>query len=211
MRTGPVTKEPTAIALGLADVRIAVAATYIGQIAPVLTSTHSIGTLANTKFLSTVEVYRLLSGYPQLEDAVYPLSEIAAFELGFREITPANMALARGLDPADYTSVHVGTIKLGNILAPVSIRAEIVYTYPDGTNTMTFVFPRAQAVSTIEMDFAPEEPAAVAVRLESKRADSDISGGHIIWDDKPLGYILWDDGSTATTTTTSSTTTTTTS
>ena len=208
-RTGPLTKDPTTVALGLADVRVGVSSTYIGQIAAILPVANSIGTLANTKFISTVEVYRLLSGYPMLEDAVFPLSEIAAFELAFREITPANMALARGLDPAAYTDAHLGQIKLGSIAAPSNVRIEIVYTYPDGTNTMTFIFPRAQITAAIEMDFAPEEPAAVAVRAESKRADGSIAGGHTIWDDKPLGLIVWDDGSSTTTTTSTSTTTTT--
>jgi hypothetical protein len=207
-RTGPITKDPTTIALGLADVRVGVSSTYIGQIAAILPAAKSIGTLANTKFISTVEVYRLLSGYPMLEDAVYPLSEIAAFELAFREITPANMALARGLDPADYTAAHTGQIALGNIASPVSVRIEIIYTYPDGLNTMIFIFPRAQITAAIEMDFAPEEPAAVAVRAESKRADASIAGGHTIWDGKPLGLIVWDDGVTQTTTSSSTTTTT---
>lgn len=207
-RTGPITKDPTTIALGLADVRVGVSVTYIGQIAAVLASNKSVGTLANTKFISTVEVYKLLSGYPLLEDAVFPLSEVAAFELAFREITPANMALARGLDPSSYTDAHKGQIALGNIASPVNIRIEIIYTYPDGTNTMTFIFPRAQITAAIEMDFAPEEPAAVAVRAESKRADGSISGGHVIWDAKPLGLIVWDDGISTTTTTSSTTTTT---
>ena len=207
-RTGPITKDPTTIALGLADVRVGVSSTYIGQIAAILPAANSVGTLANTKFISTVEVYRLLSGYPMLEDAVFPLSEIAAFELAFREITPANMALARGLDPANYTNVHTGQIALGNIASPVSVRIEIIYTYPDGLNTMIFIFPRAQITAAIEMDFAPEEPAAVAVRAESKRADASIAGGHTIWDAKPLGLIVWDDGVTQTTTSSSTTTTT---
>lgn len=210
-RTGPVTKDSTTIALGLADVRIGASSTYIGQVAAILGSAASMGALANTKFISTVEVYKLLSGYPMIEDAVYPLSEIAAFEVGFREMTPANFALARGLDPADYANAHTGVIKLGNIISPVSVRAEFIYTYPDGTNTMTIVYPRAQVVAAIEMDYAAEEPAAVAVRIESKRADSGISGGHSIWDDKPLGYIRWDDGTLTTTTTSTTTTTTTTS
>ena len=208
-RTGPVTKQPTAIGLGLAQVRVGASSSYIGQSAPMLPASASVGALANTKFVSLVEVYRLLSGYPELEDAVYPLSEIAAMEMAFKELTPANIALARGLQPGDYPNDHTGTIKLGAIVAPVDLRVEMIYTYPDKVNTMTFVFPRAQAVASIDMAFSEKEPAAVALRLESKRADNGISGGNVIWNDKALGYILWDDGSTATTTSSSSTTSTT--
>jgi hypothetical protein len=82
---------------------------------------------------------------------------------------------------------------------------EAVYTYPDGTNLMYIIFPRAQVVSVTEMEFATEEPAAVSIMIEAKRADSDISGGDSIWNDKPLGRIIWDDGSSLTTTTTTTT------
>jgi hypothetical protein len=145
-----------------------------------------------------------------MEDAIYPLSEIAAMEVAFRELTPANFALARGLNPASYPDIHTGRINLGTIVAPIDIRVEMIYTYPDKTNTMTFVFPRAQAVANIDMAFSEKEPAAVAVRLESKRADDGIAQGDAIWNGSPLGYILWDDGTATTTTTSSSTTTTTT-
>jgi hypothetical protein len=101
--------------------------------------------------------------------------------------------------------VHAGSLGLGTLVAPVAIRVEAIYTFPDGTNTMGIVFPRANAAATIEMDFAPEEPAAVAIRLEAKRADSTITGGNAAWDNMPYGRIIWNDGGTWTTTTTTTT------
>jgi hypothetical protein len=207
-RQGPVTKDSTTVALGLAQIRIGASATNIGQEHPVLASSDSVGALANTKFTGNAEYYRLESGFPLLEDAVFPLRESAMMECGFREITPRNFALARGLDPAGYTHGHTGQIALGTLTAPVSVRMEAVYTYPDGTNQMVFIFPRGQVSAVIEMEFAEEEPAAVAVSIESKRADGEISGGAHAWDDKPLGQIYWTT-TTATYTTTSTTTTTT--
>jgi hypothetical protein len=56
-----------------------------------------------------------------------------------------------------------------------------------------------------------EEVAAVPITIEAKRADSGMSGGHVAWDDKPLGRIYWDDGQGTMTTTTSTSSTTTTS
>jgi len=207
--TGPTTKDTTTIALGLAQIRIGASAANLTKQHPVLVAADSIGALANTKFIGNAEFFKLESGYPMLEDAVFPLRESSALECAFKEITPFNLALARGLDPTDalYANAHTGSIKLGTLTAPVSIRMEAIYTYPDGTNTMNIIFPRAQVSGVIEMDFAPEEPAAVAVSIESKRADSEISGGNACWDDKPLGQILWNDGSTFTTTTTTTTTT----
>lgn len=208
-RKGPVTRDSTTVALGLAQIRVGASSTNIGQEHPVLSSSDSVGALANTTFTGNAEYYRLESGFPLLEDAVFPLREAAMLECGFREMTPRNFALARGLDPADYSHDHSGKVPLGTLATPTSIRMEAVYTYPDGTNQMVFIFPRAQVSAVIEMEFAEEEPAAVAVSIEAKRADSEISGGAPAWDDKPLGQIIWTT-TTATYTTTSTTTTTTT-
>jgi len=207
--TGPTTKDTTTIALGLAQIRIGASAANLTKQNPVLASSDSIGALANTKFVGNAEFFKLESGYPMLEDAVFPLRESAALECAFKEITPFNLALARGLDPTNalYSDEHTGSIKLGTLATPVSVRMEAIYTYPDGTNTMNIIFPKAQVSGNIEMDFAPEEPAAVAVSIEAKRADSEVSGGNACWDDKPIGHILWNDGSTLTTTTTTTTTT----
>jgi hypothetical protein len=210
MRTGPTTKQPTAVGLGLAEVRVGLCSTYIGQRRAILPASASVGNLAETKFISMVEVYRLLSGSPELEDAIYPLSEIAAMEIAFLELTSANFALSRGLNPSSYPNAHTGEIKLGTIASPTDIRVEMIYTYPDKVNTMTFVFPRAQVVANIDMAFSAKEPAAISLRIESKRADDGIAQGHVIWNDSPLGYIRWDDGTQTTTTSSSSTTTTTT-
>lgn len=202
-RYGPLTKDSTTVALGLAQIRIGASASNIHNYNPCLGPAHSMGAMANTKYTGNLEFYKLESGYPLLEDATFPLREAAMMECGFREITPKNMALAYGLNPADYANVHDGDVPLGNISTPVFIRMEALYTFPDGSNTMTVVFPRAQAVASIEMEFAPEEPAAVALSFESKRADSGIAGGNAVWDSAPLGHIIWNTTTYTTTTTTS--------
>ena len=211
-RSGPLTKDTTTIALGLAQIRIGPSAANITKETPILAASASIGALASTTFTSNAEYFKLESGYPLLEDATYPLREAAMLECAFKELTPANFALAKGLDPAGYTSVHTGVVPLGAISTPVFLRMEAIYTYPDGTNTMNIVFPRCQVTAALEAEFAEEEPAAVAVSIEGKRADSGITDavypGNAAWDDKPLGQIIWNDGSTWTTTTTTTTTTT---
>jgi len=206
-RTGPTTLDTTTVALGLAQIRVAASAGYIGQSRAILTAAHSVGALASTKFTGNVEHFKLESGFPLLEDAIFVLREAAMMELAFKEITPKNVALARGLDPTGYTDAHLGTIPFGNMATPAYIRMEAVYTYPDGTNTMTIIFPRAQVVASIEMDFAAEEPASIPISIEAKRADSSVSGGSVAWDSAPLGKVVWDDGTQTTTSTTTTTTT----
>jgi len=212
-RYGPLTLDSTTVALGLAQIRVGASAANITRPNPVLASTDSIGALASTKFSGETEYFHLESGFPMLEDAVFPLREKASLECAFKEITPANIAMTRGLDPASYSASHAGSIALGSIATPEVIRMEAVYTYPDQTNALNIIFPVAQCTSPVEIDFAEEEPAAVPMVFESKRADGDASGGHSTWDDMPLGQIIWSSSDTTwtTTTTTSSTTSSTTS
>lgn len=210
-RSGPLTKDTTTVALGLAQIRIGESAANITKETPILAESASLGALANTSFTANAEYFKLESGYPLLEDATYPLREAAMLECAFKEITPANFALAKGLLPSDYPNVHTGRVALGTLSTPEFLRMEAIYTYPDGTNTMNIIFPRCQVTAAIEMEFAEEEPAAVAVAIEAKRADSGIvdatNPGNAAWDAKPLGQIIWNDGSTFTTTTTTTTTT----
>jgi hypothetical protein len=42
------------------------------------------------------------------------------------------------------------------------------------------------------MDLQSEDAATVPIIFEAKRADSEVSGGNAVWDDKPLGRIAWD-------------------
>lgn len=193
--TGPRTKDTTTVTLGLAQIRMGDSSGNIATTDIVLTSSDSIGAMANTKFTSEVDWFRLESGYPLLKDATFPLRETAKMECAFKEITPANLAWARGLDGTDslYSEEHSGEIELGDMVTPEFIRMEAVYTYPDGTNALNVVFPRAQVESGIELDFAGEDNAASPMVIEATTADSDVTGGSDVWDNRPLGRIYWTD------------------
>jgi len=194
-RSGPVTTDTTAVTLGLAQIRIGDSATNIASPAAVLTSTSSIGALANTRFVGNTDWYNLESGYPLVQDAVFPIREAAQLECAFKEVTPANMLLAYGLDPnaATYTAftAHSGEVPLGDRVAPAFVRMEARYTYPSGTDYMDIIAPRAQVSSGVEMELAAEDAAAVPVVIEFKNADANVSGGNAVWNEKPLGSIQW--------------------
>ena len=191
-RQGPVTTDTSVIAIGLMQIRVGASATHIASPGAALSASDSIGALANTKFIGNTDWYKLESGFPLIEDYTVPIREGAAIECAFKEISPYNMALAHGIDPAgSYTEAHSGEIVLGGRTAPAYLRVEAVYTYPNGSNTMTFIFPRAQVSANVEADFSAEDAAAIPIMFESKNASSDVSGGNAIWDDKPLGHIEW--------------------
>jgi hypothetical protein len=127
-----------------------------------------------------------------LEDLTIPLREKAQLECAFKELTPKNLAFAKGLDASSgYTSAHSGEVALGSIATPAFIRMEAVYVYPDRQNQMVIIFPRANAVSGLEIDLKNEDATAVPITFEAKRADSETNGGSVYWDDKPLGRIMW--------------------
>lgn len=294
MRTGPVTKDTSTVAVGLAQIRVGLSATHVATATPVLTSADSVGALADTKFNTTAEYWKLESGFPALEDLSIPLKEAASMECAFKEITPKNMALARGIDPFSvgtgfvasgvskvksaagvvdtakpvgtfgigafvdtftilfssatayaitsmsgvavagagavgsisaftvgggaafsipanfitgtiaagdvfrftlqkdgYANNHSGVIGLGGLKAPEYVRMEAVYTYPNGTNTMTIIFPRANVTSSMEIAFQAADNAAPSITFEAKRADSEVDGGAAAWDAMPLGVIVF--------------------
>jgi hypothetical protein len=198
-RKGPVTKYTDAVALGLAQIRVGVAASHVGNIHPALVAADSIGALANTKFSGNTDWFKLESGFPLLEDLTIPIREAAALECAFKEIHPFNLAIALGLDATTRgylkttdTDRHSGEVPLGGRNQPEYVRMEAVYTYPNGTNRMVIIFPRAQVAASMEMDMQIEDVAAVPVTFEAKRADSEVSGGSAVWDSKPLGRICWD-------------------
>ena len=191
-RTGPIATDTSTVAIGLMQIRVGSSADNIASPGAALAAGDSIGSLANTKFIGNTDWYKLEGGFPLIEEFTTPIREAAALECAFRELTPENLALAHGIDTslAAYTT-HSGEVVLGGRTAPAYIRMEGVYTYPNGTNTMTFIFPRAQVSANVEMDFSAEDAAAIPITFESKNASSDVSGGDAIWDDKPLGHIIW--------------------
>ena len=297
--SGPKTKDASAWMIGLMQIRIGASAANMATITPVLNSAASIGALGKTTLRSSAEFFKQMSGFPKTEDGVIPLSEQAGLDITFREATPFNLALARGIDPSAsltpqaffstkatsagttdaaksltvgsgagwgvideewivvfdsattgkiygkatglvhtfanltgamspvhdttlkyftipanfftgtwaqddvytfytisggdsaYANSHSGSIGLGGLTSPANIRVEAVYTFPNGTNTITIIFPRAQAVATMEVDPAEETEANIPVTLESKNAASDNAAGNAVWDSMPLGRMIW--------------------
>lgn len=192
-RSGPIATDTSTVAIGLLQLRVGNSADNIAKPGAELVAGDSIGSLANTKFIGNTDWYSLEGGMPLIEEFTTPIREAAALEGAFREITPKNMAIAFGQDvSAGGYSSHTGEIALGGRTAPDYIRVEGIHTYPNGTNTMTFIFPRAQVKASVEVDLQTEDAAAVPMTLEAKNASSDVSGGDAIWDDKPLGRIVWE-------------------
>ena len=166
-RSGPIIVSENSIPLGLAQVRIGAFSGHIANIHPALSSSDSVGALANTSFIGEKEYFTLETGFPLVEDKSWCIREKAKMECAFYELTPANMALATGKDPAaePYASMTTtsGEIPLGEMADAEFVRMEAVYTYPNGLNFMTVIFPKAQVLGAVNVEFASENPASVPV------------------------------------------------
>ncbi len=128
-RTGPVTRDTSTVALGLAQIRVGKSAANISVVTPVLGASDSIGAMASTKFLGNVDYWKLESGFPLLEDMTIPLRESAALECEFKEISSKNLALARGIDPFADISARV---TLGVIDSVAGTRTGVITVNNDG-------------------------------------------------------------------------------
>ena len=90
-----------------------------------------------------------------------------------------------------YSDPNVGVIGLGGLVTPANIRVEAVFTFLTGLHKMTIIFPRAQAVSSLEFEMSNSDENSVPVTLESKTADSANSAGNAAWDAMPLGRVIF--------------------
>ena len=112
-------------------------------------------------------------------------------ECGFKELSLYNLSLARGIDPSELDE-YDDSIALGGLIAPAFVRMEAVYTFPDNQTQMVIIYPRANVVSSMEMDLKAEDAAVIPITFEAKRADSGITtGGDAAWDNMPLGTIVF--------------------
>lgn len=191
MAGGPKTVNTSSLALGLAQVRVVASASNIGYSYPVAISSDSVGSLTKTTFTGNTEWWEHFSGFPLLKDHSIPIKEEAMLAAEYEEISPYNVALANGIDATDgsYSGTHSGEIALGGKTSPAYVRMEAVYTFPNGSNYMTIIFPRAQIKSNLELDLQAEDSAKPGMEFSSNTSDSDNADGHACWDGKPLGVI----------------------
>jgi len=135
-RTGPLTRNTSAVALGLAQIRIGNSADHIANAAAALAASDSIGALGQTAFSASIELWKMLSGFPQLEDLTIPTSETSSMECTFKELTAYNMALARGLDPNGAHSATIDEVSIASSLGTTT--GTLAVTDTDGPVTDTF-------------------------------------------------------------------------
>jgi hypothetical protein len=197
MAQGPLTVDTTTLALGLAQIRVGASASNIANPNAALSASDSIGSLTKTNYVEERAYWDHESGYPALNDATYPLSVKARMEVEAEELTPYNIAIARGIDPTGggYTDAHSGEVTIGSLVAPAYLRMEAHYVFPDVNYSLDIIFPRSQVTSNFNADFQKADGLKYPFAFEAKRADADVSGGNAVWNSKPLGRWQFNDAS----------------
>jgi hypothetical protein len=109
MATGPRTKSPQNIALGLMDIRLGNSAANIGTVTPVLTASNSLGALADASYTFSKEFYQHRSAFPAVLDLVIPTSGDEMITCSVEELSPYALAVSQGIDPSAAGSTWVGT------------------------------------------------------------------------------------------------------
>lgn len=143
MRQGPVIKDTSSVALGMAQIRIGKSSAHIATTAPVLVADDSMGGMASTAYTGETEYWNLESGFPLQIDAVFPLRETNIIECGFKEITPKNLAIARGIDPLADLSATVVPIGSSTIAGTTNGSVAVTDDAGPTTETWTVVFSSA--------------------------------------------------------------------
>lgn len=190
---GPDLRSLNVIPIGHADIMVDLASSHISETSPQLThNSHAIGGMNKTEIVGEIPTFLVNAGNPQTIQEVIPTGETFMLNIGFMEKSLRNLAIARGKDPTNWDggSSGSGEIPLGEIEAPVNLRVEASFLFPDLTK-MVIIIPRAQVVPNVTLGSAPDSPNSVDITFQALIASSSAPGsvGDAVWDTKPLGSI----------------------
>lgn len=92
---------------------------------------------------------------------------------------------------SSYANDYEGEVPLGLGKASDFFRIEGVVSFPMSSHKMVFILPKAQVVSSLTFDFAQGGEGNTPVMFKANQATSLTDGGHAVWDNAPLGKIVW--------------------
>ncbi len=166
---------------GLAKLYIGLSSTYEASTTPALSSGDYFSSLVNVSMVTKKESkakYKIVSAIKILEDILITASGID-LAIDFIEMSEKALSFSLGGDGSD-TNILNNLMGQGTIL-----RAELLFTYPNGSNTMTMVFPKVRVTSSPSFKFESENPMQVPLIF------SVLYCSHINWVADPMGKIIF--------------------
>lgn len=176
-------KDSESLFFGLAELFFGDSATNEASTTAVLGESDYFSCLAEVSFevlRNFLERYASQGGIKVLSDIIMFSSDLK-IDTEFIEMTEKNFSYSLGGDGTD-------TNILDNLLTqPASLRVELVFTYPNKTNSMTLILPKVKVITkSVSFDFKPEDPMAVPVSL------APLKSTHANWSTNPIGKVIFD-------------------
>lgn len=167
---------------GLAKLYLGDSVSNESSVVAVLGDSAYFGCLVNVSF----EITKTFQEYFKSQGGIKILNDIFFTSPGltiiteFIELTEKNFSYSLGGDGSD---VNV----LNNLISqPPALRAELVFTYPNKTNSMTLILPKVKVITkTVSFNFKSEDPISVPVNLIT------LQSTHTNWSSDPMGKMIF--------------------
>lgn len=182
MTTGTRTANREYIALGIAELYLADSATNITSLDAILTNANYIGAKTEVAFEINREVknlYKTVNNIRVLSDQLITSMNLT-LSIRFIELTQKNVSYSFG---GDNTETNI----LQDLLnQPKEHRAELLFTYPNRINTMTFILPRVTIVNdSVEGKFDSSDAIGLPMKINALLTEN------AAWSTAPAGKLLF--------------------
>ncbi len=181
MTVSTVTKDRERIALGLAKLYLYDSATNISTTTLLESQNNYIGAKTSVSFEVTKEFIKRFKKKNDIlvlfqEEVVKAGLSVSAT---FIEITEKNLSYAFGGSGST-------TNLLNDIFLTTELRAELIFTYPNKTNKLCFLFPKVKVTTpTISGVFNPEDAMGLPINLSVLMSDN------ANWTANPYGKVIF--------------------
>jgi len=156
--TGTRVKETESLFFGLAELFIGDSATNETSTTAVLAETNYFSCLSSVSFIVNKEFINRYGYTLSMKTIIDHLLVGSSLEVNveFIELTQKNLSYSLG---GDGTGTNFLTTLF---IQPTALRLELVFTYPNKTNSMTLVFPKTKVIApSVLFDFESESPMKV--------------------------------------------------
>lgn len=170
------------IALGMAELYLADSVTNLSSFDSILTNTDYVGAKTEVAFEISKELknlYKTVNNIKVLFDQLVTNITLT-LSIRFIELTKRNVSYSFG---GDNTETNL----LQDLLAqPKEHRAELLFTYPNRINTMTFILPRVMiANDSIDGKFDSSDAIGLPMKINALITEN------AAWSTAPIGRLLF--------------------
>ena len=178
-------KERETVALGLGKISIGSSSSHLASTTQALSSTDYFSALTDISFTINKKFKKQVSVKDSIEllQDVFVSSSTFVISVTFIEILQKTLSYALG---GDGGSTELGSLLLSD---PTDLRVELEYLYPNKTNKLIVILPRAVVTSSMPVSFAEDDNLDVPMTLLAKRVDNIVGGSS--WDAFPYGRIYF--------------------